>query len=62
MQLEETPSGYLVHCSIEEGAAPLFQLTVAMPDKFSAKLAREQFIAHGDELYELLIGRLTQEE
>lgn len=62
VQLEETPGGYLVHCSIEEGAAPLFQLTVAMPDKFSAKLAREQFIAHGDELYEFLIGRLTQEE
>ena len=40
----------------------MFQLTVAMPDKFSAKLAREQFTAHGDELYELLIGRLTQEE
>lgn len=62
VRLEEAPNGYLVHCSIEEEGAPLFCLTVAMPDKFSAKLARERFIAHGDELYELLIGRLTQEE
>lgn len=41
VRLEEAPNGYLVHCSIEEEGAPLFCLTVAMPDKFSAKLARE---------------------
>lgn len=61
VHLEQAGTAYLVHCSIEEGGAPLFRLTVSMPDKFSANLAREQFIAHGDELYEQMIRVLTQE-
>ncbi len=59
--VEITPcgAGYTLHCSIDELGGNVFSLSIYMPDKNSARLAREQFIENGAEIYKLLLAAFT---
>ena len=48
-----------LHCSIDELGGNVFSLSIYMPDKNSARLAREQFIENGAEIYKLLLAAFT---
>ena len=40
----------------------LFCLDLGMPDRLTAELVKKQFILKGNEIYQLLINKLTEEE
>lgn len=52
-------SGYNVRCSIADLDSEVFSFSVYMPDRESARLAREQFIENGADIYKLMLAALT---
>ena len=42
--------------------AELFCLELGAPDRLSADLIKKQFILKGNEIYQMLINKLTEEE
>ena len=59
--IEEGPNGkYTVLCAIGDMGTDMFQLQMAMPDKLTAEMVKNNFIAHGSELYEKLMDILAQ--
>ena len=50
-----------VHCTIKVLDDSLFSLDLGAPDRLSAELIKKQFILKGNEIYQLLITKLTEE-
>ncbi|MDD2993329.1 MAG: DUF4364 family protein [Pygmaiobacter sp.] len=59
-QIQKTDTGYLVTCRIQDTGADTFQLSLAMPDILTAEAVKNQFIAHGSDIYSQLLTGLTQ--
>lgn len=57
------PGGhYTVRCTIKALEDELFCLDVGAPDKLSAELIKKRFILNGNEIYQLLINKLTEDD
>lgn len=50
-----------VHCTIKALDSELFSLDIGAPDRLSAELIQKQFVLKGNEVYSLLINKLTEE-
>ena len=51
-----------VRCTVKGLDAELFCLELGAPDRLSADLIKKQFILKGNEIYQMLINKLTEEE
>ena len=51
-----------VRCTVQGLDSELFCLELGAPDRLSAELVKKQFILKGNEIYQLLINKLTEEE
>ncbi len=51
-----------VRCTIKALDQELFCLNIGAPDRLSAELIKKQFILKGNEIYQMLITKLTEEE
>lgn len=62
-QSKELPDGqFLVTCTIEGIHTDAFSLNLTMPDAMTAQHIQNQFILHGNEVYALLLNKLTESE
>ncbi len=52
--------GYTVKCSLRDMGSDIFGVSLYMPDRLTAQLARERFIEHGDDIYRLMLAALTK--
>ena len=61
--ISEQPDGHCtVRCTVKALDQNLFCLELGAPDRLSAELVKKQFILKGNEIYQLLINKLTEEE
>lgn len=51
-----------IRCTVKGLDNDLFCLDLGTPDRLSAELVKKQFILKGNEIYQLLINKLTEEE
>ncbi|HJD21482.1 MAG TPA: DUF4364 family protein [Candidatus Gemmiger faecigallinarum] len=59
-RVEKDAHGYRVICSIEDMGRVSFQLELSMPDRMTAEMVKNRFIAQGSEVYSHLLNLLTQ--
>ena len=59
---ERTDGHCTVRCMINRLDEKLFCLELGMPDRLTAELVKRQFILKGNEIYQLLINKLTEDE
>ena len=57
---EEEDGEYVVWCAIGDMGSDVFRLQLAMPDKLTAETIRNNFTAHGSEIYSKVMDMLTQ--
>ena len=56
------PDGHCsIRCTIKALDQELFCLDIGTPDRLSADLVKKQFILKGNEIYQMLITKLTEE-
>lgn len=61
--ITEKPDGHCtVRCTIKALENELFCLDLGAPDRLSAEMLKKQFILKGNEVYQLLINKLTEDE
>lgn len=60
-EVQATPEGFVVDCSIADVGGEMMRLRLAMPDRLTAETARKGFIENGSEVYRLLLTCLTDE-
>ncbi len=58
-EVTQQADGRRVRCQIGDEAGLLFLMELYMPDKLTAEAVREEFIEHGDKIYELMLAALT---
>ena len=58
--IEEEDGEYVVWCAIGDMGSDVFRLQLAMPDKLTAETIRNNFTAHGSEIYSKVMDMLTQ--
>lgn len=51
---------FSVHCAIGDFGQDLFRMELTAPDRLTAELVKNNFIAHGSELYATLMDVLSQ--
>ena len=51
-----------VLCTVKGLDQELFCLDLGAPDRLSAEMIKKQFILKGNEIYQLLINKLTEEQ
>ena len=60
--ITEKPDGHCtIRCTIKALDQELFCLNIGTPDRLSADLVKKQFILKGNEIYQMLITKLTEE-
>ena len=60
--ITEKPDGHCsVRCTVKGLDEALFCLDLGTPDRLSAELVKKQFILKGNEIYQLLVNKLTEE-
>ena len=59
-RIEEEDGEYVVWCAIGDMGSDVFRLQLAMPDKLTAETIRNNFTAHGSEIYSKMMDMLTQ--
>ena len=60
--ITEKPDGHCsVRCTVKGLDEALFCLDLGPPDRLSAELVKKQFILKGNEIYQLLVNKLTEE-
>ena len=59
-RIEEEDGEYVVCCAIGDMGRDVFRLQLAMPDKLTAETIRNNFTAHGSEIYSKVMDMLTQ--
>ena len=57
--ISSAQNGYTVHCSIEDMGSEVFSCSLYLPDSASAALVKNQFIEHGDQIYQLMLACIT---
>ena len=61
-RITEKPDGHCsIRCTIKALDQELFCLDIGTPDRLSADLVKKQFILKGNEIYQMLITKLTEE-
>ena len=61
-RITEKPDGHCsIRCTIKALDQELFCLDIGTPDRLSADLVKKQFILKGNEVYQMLITKLTEE-
>ncbi|MBM6898669.1 DUF4364 family protein [Gemmiger formicilis] len=58
--VEEEDGEYTVWCAIGDLGSDVFRLQLAMPDKLTAETIKNNFTAHGSEIYSKVMDMLTQ--
>ena len=62
-RITEKPDGHCtIRCTIKALDQELFCMNIGTPDRLSADLIIKQPIHKGNEIYQLLINKLTEEE
>ena len=51
-----------IRCTVKGLDTELFCLDIGTPDRLTAELVKKQFILKGNEIYQMLINKLTEEE
>lgn len=59
-RVEEENGEYTVWCAIGDLGSDVFRLQLAMPDKLTAETIKNNFTAHGSEIYSKIMDMLTQ--
>lgn len=59
-RVEEEDGEYTVWCAIGDLGSDVFRLQLAMPDKLTAETIKNNFTAHGSEIYSKVMDMLTQ--
>lgn len=59
VETEKAGDGYMLHCRIEDMGSTVFSMSIFMPDRESAHLAKQQFIENGAEIYKLVLAAFT---
>lgn len=59
-RVEEEDGEYMVWCAIGDLGSDVFRLQLAMPDKLTAETIKNNFTAHGSEIYSKVMDMLTQ--
>lgn len=59
-EVERTPEGYMVHCSIADMGSEIFRLSLMMPDALTAEMVKSRFVENGSEIFRLLLTALTE--
>jgi DNA-binding PadR family transcriptional regulator len=61
--ITEQPDGHCaIQCSINGLDEKVFGMTLTTPDRETAELIKKRFILRGNEVYQLLINKLTEDE
>ena len=55
-----SPKSRTIRCTIKALDQELFCLDIGTPDRLSADLVKKQFILKGNEIYQMLITKLTE--
>ena len=50
-----------IRCTVKGLDEDLFCLDLGTPDRLTAELVKKQFILKGNEIYQLLVNKLTEE-
>ena len=58
--VQEKDGKYSVVCTIGDMGSDVFRMELAMPDKLTAEMIKNNFIAHGSTIYPKLMDTLTQ--
>ena len=58
--MQEKDGQFSVVCSIADMGSDVFRMELAMPDKLTAEMIKNNFIAHGSDIYPKLRDMLTQ--
>ncbi len=58
--IEEEDGEFVVWCAIGDMGSDVFRLQLAMPDKLTAETIKNNFTAHGSEIYSKVMDMLTQ--
>ena len=58
---EKPDSHSSARCTVKGLDEALFCLDLGTPDRLSAELVKKQFILKGNEIYQLLVNKLTEE-
>lgn len=62
-RITEQPDGHCtILCTVKGLDEELFSLQLGMPDRMTAEFVKKRFILRGNEIYQLLINKLTEEE
>ena len=59
-RVEPDGDQWRVVCTIEDMGRDSFQLQLSMPDRMTAEMVKNRFIAQGSEVYSHLLNLLTQ--
>lgn len=59
-RVEEEDGEFTVWCAIGDLGSDVFRLQLAMPDRLTAETIKNNFTAHGSEIYSKLMDMLTQ--
>lgn len=59
-RIEKDGSEYRVICTIEDMGRDSFQLQLSMPNRLTAEMVKNRFIAQGSKVYAQLLNLLTQ--
>ena len=59
-RVEEEDGEYTVWCATGDLGSDVFRLQLAMPDKLTAETIKNNFTAHGSEIYSKVMDMLTQ--
>lgn len=59
-RVEEDEGEFTVWCAIGDLGSDVFRLQLAMPDRLTAETIKNNFTAHGSEIYSKLMDMLTQ--
>ena len=58
--VQEKDGQFSVVCSIADMGSDVFRMELAMPDKLTAEMIKNNFIAHGSDIFPKLLNALTQ--
>ena len=62
-RISEKADGHCsVRCQVKALDSELFCLDIGTPDRLSAEMVKKQFILKGNEIYQMLLTKLTEEE
>ena len=62
-EIQQKPDGHsIIRCTINGLEEEVFCLQLGMPDRLTAELVKTRFILRGNEIYQLLINKLTEED